>query len=81
MNGKNTTLSQDEFFMKLALREAQQGDFPFGAVIEKNGEILSAGHNQGIKLNDPTAHAEMIDRKSTRLNSSHIPLSRMPSSA
>ena len=24
---------------------------------------------------------EMIDRKSTRLNSSHIPLSRMPSSA
>ena len=60
MNGKNTTLSQDEFFMKLALREAQQGDFPFGAVIEKNGEILSAGHNQGIKLNDPTAHAEMM---------------------
>ena len=25
--------------------------------------------------------AETIDRKSTRLNSSHIPLSRMPSSA
>ena len=25
--------------------------------------------------------AEMLDRKSTRLNSSHIPLSRMPSSA
>ena len=25
--------------------------------------------------------AEFIDRKSTRLNSSHIPLSRMPSSA
>ena len=24
---------------------------------------------------------ELIDRKSTRLNSSHIPLSRMPSSA
>ena len=61
MNGKNTTLSQDEFFMKIALREAQQGDFPFGAVIEKNGEIL--------------------DRKSTRLNSSHVSESRMPSSA
>ena len=26
-------------------------------------------------------HAELQDRKSTRLNSSHIPLSRMPSSA
>ena len=29
------------------------------------------------KLSEPT----MPDRKSTRLNSSHIPLSRMPSSA
>ena len=28
-----------------------------------------------------SARAEEIDRKSTRLNSSHIPLSRMPSSA
>ena len=26
-------------------------------------------------------HANTLDRKSTRLNSSHIPLSRMPSSA
>ena len=26
-------------------------------------------------------HREILDRKSTRLNSSHIPLSRMPSSA
>ena len=25
--------------------------------------------------------ADLLDRKSTRLNSSHIPLSRMPSSA
>ena len=25
--------------------------------------------------------ADLVDRKSTRLNSSHIPLSRMPSSA
>ena len=29
----------------------------------------------------PTAEAAALDRKSTRLNSSHIPLSRMPSSA
>ena len=28
-----------------------------------------------------TKWIELIDRKSTRLNSSHIPLSRMPSSA
>ena len=29
----------------------------------------------------PLAVKDIIDRKSTRLNSSHIPLSRMPSSA
>ena len=33
------------------------------------------------KLPDPTDPENMADRKSTRLNSSHIPLSRMPSSA
>ena len=36
----------------------------------------------GIKVSDPqTGHFNLKDRKSTRLNSSHIPLSRMPSSA
>src|ERR1051326_2968326 len=30
---------------------------------------------------DEVAEARWVDRKSTRLNSSHIPLSRMPSSA
>jgi len=60
MNNKNQITSQEEFFMNIAIEEAQKGDFPFGAVIEKNGEILSKGHNLGIKLNDPTAHAEMM---------------------
>ena len=32
-------------------------------------------------LNGRVAFVETLDRKSTRLNSSHIPLSRMPSSA
>ena len=31
--------------------------------------------------NVPCKHCGKLDRKSTRLNSSHIPLSRMPSSA
>ena len=34
-----------------------------------------------ILANKATAAREVLDRKSTRLNSSHIPLSRMPSSA
>ena len=33
------------------------------------------------ELNDPSILGTTVDRKSTRLNSSHIPLSRMPSSA
>ena len=34
-----------------------------------------------LKVNAVLRHGLLIDRKSTRLNSSHIPLSRMPSSA
>ena len=33
---------------------------PFGAVIVKNGEIISKAHNEVIKNNDPTDHAEMM---------------------
>ncbi|HMS64062.1 MAG TPA: nucleoside deaminase [Ignavibacteria bacterium] len=32
---------------------------PFGAVIVKNGEIISTGVNKVTVLNDPTAHAEI----------------------
>ena len=36
-------------------------------------------HNAHVEMLQRAA--ELTDRKSTRLNSSHIPLSRMPSSA
>lgn len=52
--------AQDEGFMRLALAEAAQGDFPFGAVIVRAGEILAKGRNSGVKNNDPTAHGEMV---------------------
>lgn len=32
---------------------------PFGAVIVKNGEIISVGVNMVTAVNDPTAHAEI----------------------
>ena len=52
-------------FMELALSEAekagQNGEVPVGAVVlSENGEVLSASHNQTIKLADPTAHAEIL---------------------
>lgn len=52
------------FFMKQALREAQaafdEGEVPVGAVIVKDGLIVGRGHNQTERLNDPTAHAEIL---------------------
>ncbi len=50
----------DEAFMREALAEAVQGDFPFGAVIVSEGRIVARGHNSGVMLNDPTAHGEMM---------------------
>ncbi len=48
----------DEEFMKEAIEEAKKGDFPFGAVITKDGKIISKSHNTLERL-DPTAHAEI----------------------
>lgn len=51
-------------FMKIAIEEALSGmkcneGGPFGAVIVRNGEIISRAHNEVVKTNDPTAHAEV----------------------
>ena len=54
----------DEYFMKQALAEArlaaEEGEVPVGAVDVCNNQIIARGHNQTERLNDPTAHAEMI---------------------
>ena len=58
------TMEQDERYMKDALREAQaaaaEDEVPIGAVITCRGRIIGKGHNMTERLNDPTAHAEMI---------------------
>ena len=51
-------------WMKIAYDEATKGMLaneggPFGAVIVKDGKIISQAHNQVLKSNDPTAHAEV----------------------
>ncbi len=54
----------DEYFMKQALKQAQiayeEGEVPVGAVVVIDGKIIARGYNQVEKLNDATAHAEMI---------------------
>jgi tRNA(adenine34) deaminase len=55
---------RDDYFMRLALREARQAteheDVPIGAVVVHDGEVIAAAHNERELRQDPTAHAEMI---------------------
>jgi tRNA(adenine34) deaminase len=51
--------------MEMALQEAEaafaEGEVPVGAVIvSPQGTVVARAHNQRERLNDPTAHAEMI---------------------
>ncbi len=57
-------MEQDDIYMREALREARyaasEDEVPIGAVIVCRGRIIGKGHNMTERLNDPTAHAEMI---------------------
>ena len=50
-------------------------------VLIPSSELLGAGYSNMAKYNFNLDTANFIDRKSTRLNSSHTDISRMPSSA
>jgi len=60
----STFFPRDEYFMRLALREAEaaldHGDVPIGAVVVHDGEVIGAGHNERELRQDPTAHAELL---------------------
>lgn len=60
MATKSPQRPEDEGFMRLAIEEAAKGDFPFGAVIVRDGKVVSTGRNLGVTTNDPTAHGEMV---------------------
>ncbi|OFX47168.1 MAG: tRNA-specific adenosine deaminase [Bacteroidetes bacterium GWA2_30_7] len=57
--------------IKLSIDNVKNNGGPFGAVIVKNGKIISKGVNRVTDLNDPTAHAEVnaIREASQKLNS------------
>ncbi len=54
----------DTHFMKLAISRAEEGvrngQSPFGAVIVKDGTVISREHNHVWETMDPTAHAEIV---------------------
>ena len=53
----------DNYFMAEALKEAEkslsEGGLPIGAVLVKDGEIISRGHNRLIQDDSVVLHAEM----------------------
>ncbi|AXF57950.1 nucleoside deaminase [Salicibibacter kimchii] len=46
--------------IQLACDTVERGNTPFGAVIVKDGEILSEEANEATTEKDPTAHAELL---------------------
>ena len=61
---KDRFFARDEYFMRLALREAERAlehdDVPIGAVVVHDGEVIGAGGNERELRQDPTAHAEIL---------------------
>ncbi len=57
-------LLPDEHFMQAALREAERAfeneEVPIGAVVVHNNRIVGRGYNMIEKIQDATAHAEVI---------------------
>ena len=54
----------DRQFMQQALEQAElasiAGEVPVGAVLVRDGQVISRGFNQPISNHDPSAHAEMM---------------------
>lgn len=57
-------MADDVEFMRLALEEARAaamaGEVPIGAVMVRDGVVLTRSGNRTIRDNDPTAHAEIV---------------------
>ena len=56
-------MTKDEKWMQIAIKEAKlamrENEIPVGSVLVQNEKIIAQAHNQPIKNNDPTAHAEI----------------------
>lgn len=54
----------DEQYLKIAIEQARksvkESGFPAGAIVVKDGKIISKAISVGFKHNDPTGHAETV---------------------
>ena len=59
-----TQAELDQQYMRMAIEQAQlaaqSGEVPVGAVIVKDGQVISKAFNKPIANHDPSAHAEML---------------------
>jgi len=73
------TETADHYFMRQALTLAATAqtlnEIPVGAIVTWQGEIIGQGHNNPLKLADPTAHAEIMALRDAaqRLNNYRLP--------
>ncbi|MTI30955.1 nucleoside deaminase [Xanthovirga aplysinae] len=58
------TIHSDEYYMQQAYKQAllafESGEVPVGAVMVCNQQIIARAYNQTERLQDVTAHAEMV---------------------
>jgi len=59
-----TQIELDQQYMRMAIEEAQlaaqSGEVPVGAVLVRDGQVISKAFNKPIANHDPSAHAEML---------------------
>lgn len=69
-------MGNDKLFLhraiEVAVKGIEKGGGPFGALITKDGKILSEAFNRVVLDNDPTSHAEILAiRQASGLLKSH----------
>ncbi|HAT39335.1 tRNA adenosine(34) deaminase TadA [Polynucleobacter necessarius] len=59
-----TQAELDQQYMRMAIEQAQlaaqSGEVPVGAVLVRDGQVISKAFNKPISNHDPSAHAEML---------------------
>lgn len=75
--GQHSRLDIDfmQHAQQLALRAAEAGEVPVGAVVVHDGVVIGQGWNQSIGSHDPSAHAEMVALRQAAL---HLGNYRLP---